>query len=120
MIPSEPPVAKGEEVPKQKKPQQPQETNAVSRKDVSQNNHFTKSDDKLNNNNNVDDDRLRIVTAEVLHPGGDYWRARNPIADQIFITDVTVNLQTVTIRECKTEKGFFKERDHKEQKSDIK
>jgi chromobox protein 8 len=30
--------------------------------------------------------------------------------DQVFITDVTVNLETVTIRECKTERGFFKSR----------
>ena len=49
-------------------------------------------------------------------PGTDYWLARNPVADQVFITDVTVNLKTVTIRECKTEKGFFRERDPK---SDI-
>lgn len=93
----------------------------MSRRDVSLNNHLVKSEDKINNNNNVENERLHIVATDVLsHPGGDYWRARNPVADQIFITDVTVNLQTVTIRECKTEKGFFKERDHKEQKSDIK
>lgn len=35
-------------------------------------------------------------------------KARN--TDQVFITDVTVNLETVTIRECKTERGFFRER----------
>lgn len=40
-----------------------------------------------------------------------YWIARAPVADQVFITDVTVNLQTVTIRECRTERGFFKPRD---------
>ncbi|KAK6638129.1 hypothetical protein RUM44_008554 [Polyplax serrata] len=118
--PAEPTVARGEEVPKQKRPQHPQETGTLSRKDLPMGNHCVKSDDKLNNNN-VDDEKLRIVTSDVLtHQGGDYWRNRNPVADQIFITDVTVNLQTVTIRECKTEKGFFKERDHKEQKSDIK
>ncbi|XP_071455163.1 polycomb group protein Pc-like isoform X2 [Hetaerina americana] len=43
-------------------------------------------------------------------PGCDYWHSRVPSADQIFITDVTVNLCTVTIRECKTKSGFFKER----------
>ncbi|GBP24482.1 Chromobox protein homolog 7 [Eumeta japonica] len=42
--------------------------------------------------------------------GAAYWMARSPVADQIFITDVTVNLQTVTIRECRTDKGFFKPR----------
>lgn len=45
--------------------------------------------------------------------GAAYWMARSPVADQIFITDVTVNLQTVTIRECRTEKGFFRSREHR-------
>ncbi|XP_067613244.1 polycomb group protein Pc [Eurosta solidaginis] len=35
------------------------------------------------------------------------------ISDKVVITDVTVNLETVTIRECKTERGFFRERDLK-------
>ncbi|CAH0555587.1 unnamed protein product [Brassicogethes aeneus] len=52
------------------------------------------------------------VPAAVTSPGSEYWIARNPVADQVFITDVTVNLKTVTIRECKTEKGFFKDRDN--------
>lgn len=43
-------------------------------------------------------------------PGMEYWHSRNPVADQVIITDVTVNLMTVTIRECKTEKGFFRDR----------
>lgn len=47
----------------------------------------------------------------VSSPSSEYWLTRNPVADQVFITDVTVNLKTVTIRECKTEKGFFKKRD---------
>ncbi|KAJ2952623.1 hypothetical protein O0L34_g6953 [Tuta absoluta] len=45
--------------------------------------------------------------------GASFWLARSPVADQIFITDVTVNLQTVTIRECRTEKGFFRSREHR-------
>lgn len=45
--------------------------------------------------------------------GAAFWMARSPVADQIFITDVTVNLQTVTIRECRTEKGFFRSREHR-------
>lgn len=64
-----------------------------------------------NNNNNIDE----VLTS----PGSEYWLARNPVADQVFITDVTVNLKTVTIRECKTEKGFFKERDDKTNHSDV-
>lgn len=35
------------------------------------------------------------------------------MSDKVVITDVTVNLETVTIRECKTERGFFRERDMK-------
>ncbi|CAH1100752.1 unnamed protein product [Psylliodes chrysocephalus] len=66
------------------------------------------------NNNNVSNDIPAIVS-----PGSEYWLARNPVADQVFITDVTVNLKTVTIRECKTEKGFFKDRDDKSHPSDI-
>nr|XP_023016262.1 polycomb group protein Pc [Leptinotarsa decemlineata] len=52
-------------------------------------------------------------------PGYAYWLARNPVADQVFITDVTVNHETVTIRECKTEKGFFKDRDDNNHPSDT-
>lgn len=48
-----------------------------------------------------------------LRRNGAYWMSRSPVADQIFITDVTVNLQTITIRECRTEKGFFKAREHR-------
>lgn len=39
------------------------------------------------------------------------WLPKNRNTDQVFITDVTVNLQTVTIRECKTGEGFFRERE---------
>ncbi|XP_013110678.2 polycomb group protein Pc [Stomoxys calcitrans] len=35
------------------------------------------------------------------------------ISNKVVITDVTVNFETVTIRECKTERGFFRERDLK-------
>ncbi|XP_055382579.1 polycomb group protein Pc-like [Condylostylus longicornis] len=45
------------------------------------------------------------------------WLPKCKFIDQVFITDVTVNLETVTIRECKTERGFFRERDLKN--SDI-
>lgn len=78
------------------------ETNSVSanlsNKPVTVNGH---------SNNHIGDDLSAVLTS----PSSDYWLARNPVADQVFITDVTVNLKTVTIRECKTEKGFFKERD---------
>lgn len=66
-------------------------------------------------NNNVGEE-VPVLTS----PGSEYWLSRNPVADQVFITDVTVNLKTVTIRECKTEKGFFKDReDNNSHSSDI-
>lgn len=71
-----------------------------------------------NNNNTSNVKQTEIPKSEIYapltSPSTDYWHARNPVADQVFITDVTVNLKTVTIRECKTEKGFFRERDPKE------
>lgn len=51
-----------------------------------------------------------LTTTVLTNPGPDYWRSLNPHADDIVITDVTVNLSTVTIRECRTGKGFFRER----------
>lgn len=80
-----------------------------------------------NNNNNMNTGNLdevdkpapTLIPQLLTSPSSDYWHARNPVADQVFITDVTVNLKTVTIRECKTEKGFFRNRDVPKQ-SDIK
>lgn len=79
------------------------------------------------NNNNINTGNLdevekppsTLLPQLLTSPSSEYWHARNPVADQVFITDVTVNLKTVTIRECKTEKGFFRNRDVPNQ-SDIK
>lgn len=38
------------------------------------------------------------------------WLPKSNVSDQIIITDVTVNKETVTIRECKMEAGFFQPR----------
>uniref|UniRef100_T1JG96 Chromo domain-containing protein n=1 Tax=Strigamia maritima TaxID=126957 RepID=T1JG96_STRMM len=43
-------------------------------------------------------------------PPSEYWHKQSPMVDQIFITDVTANLVTVTVRECKTRLGFFRDR----------
>lgn len=92
--------------------------------------HNNQVNNNNNNNNNGDGDNVGAVqggdavkTEQQLNhvltsPGSEYWLARNPVADQVFITDVTVNLKTVTIRECKTEKGFFREREDSK-RSDI-
>uniref|UniRef100_A0A2R5L4D8 Chromo domain-containing protein n=1 Tax=Ornithodoros turicata TaxID=34597 RepID=A0A2R5L4D8_9ACAR len=51
----------------------------------------------------------------------DFWQKQSPVVDQIFITDVTANLVTVTVRECRTQAGFFKDRgDEKPTHKDIK
>lgn len=52
-----------------------------------------------------------IETSNIISPPLEYWVKRNPVVDQIFITDVTSNLVTVTVRECNTDSGFFKSRD---------
>lgn len=38
------------------------------------------------------------------------WLPKCHVSDQVIITDVTVNKETVTIRECKMEAGFFQPR----------
>lgn len=38
------------------------------------------------------------------------WLPKCSVSDQVIITDVTVNKETVTIRECKMEAGFFQPR----------
>ncbi|KAH8364674.1 hypothetical protein KR084_009788 [Drosophila pseudotakahashii] len=49
-----------------------------------------------------------------------FWLpAKCNISNSVVITDVTVNLETVTIRECKTERGFFRERDMKGDSSPV-
>ncbi|XP_035234050.1 polycomb group protein Pc-like [Stegodyphus dumicola] len=40
----------------------------------------------------------------------DFWKKQNPLVDHVLITDVTTNLLTVTVRECDTSCGFFKDR----------
>lgn len=75
----------------------------------------SKNGGSKNNNNNAfmaDLNQPSDIRAQAVftNPGLEYWRKKNPLADKIFITDVTVDLNTVTIRECATEKGFFRER----------
>jgi len=43
-------------------------------------------------------------------PPPELWKKQNKMVDQILITDVTSNNTTITVRECKTYQGFFKER----------
>lgn len=65
----------------------------------------------INNNNTMK--KLPPVPVSPRAAPPRLWLPKARKHDQVFITDVTVNLETVTIRECKTERGFFRERDLK-------
>lgn len=43
-------------------------------------------------------------------PPPEFWQKQNRLVNQIMITDVTTNDMTITVRECRTPQGFFKER----------
>lgn len=70
-------------------------------------------DDEENNNNNVCPEKIsrKDVPMSPKTVAPRLWLPKSRNTDQVFITDVTVNLQTVTIRECKTGEGFFRERE---------
>jgi len=42
-------------------------------------------------------------------PPPEVWKKQTKLADQILITDVTSNNTTITVRECRTSQGFFKD-----------
>lgn len=73
---------------------------------VNEEEHEQKDIDASINNNNLN---KTIPTSPRSVPPR-LWLPKSHNTDQVFITDVTVNLETVTIRECKTERGFFRER----------
>lgn len=71
----------------------------------------TKTSSKENKFTNLmTNSNMKLLTSpKSAHPK--LWLPKaQSTSDQVFITDVTVNLETVTIRECKTERGFFKTR----------
>ena len=79
-------------------------------KDLTLNVETPASNGKNNIADNVANTKKVLTSPRSAHPK--LWLPTSqPSTDQVFITDVTVNLETVTIRECKTERGFFKARD---------
>ncbi|XP_076340180.1 uncharacterized protein LOC143240862 [Tachypleus tridentatus] len=50
----------------------------------------------------------------------EFWRIQNNLVDQIFITDVTSNLVTVTVRESRTRLGFFRDRNNEEKNIELR
>lgn len=93
MIPEKPAPVKAEE------PSTPEKAVSPETKTSCKENKFT----NLMTNSN-----MKLLTSpKSAHPR--LWLPKaQSTSDQVFITDVTVNLETVTIRECKTERGFFK------------
>lgn len=71
----------------------------------------TTKDIPVNNNNTIQTATPITYSPKSAQPR--LWLPKKRVTEQVFITDVTVNLETVTIRECKTERGFFRERDLK-------
>lgn len=73
-----------------------------------------------NGKNNIADNAANtkklLTSPRSAHPK--LWLPTSqPSTDHVFITDVTVNYETVTIRECKTDSGFFKPRDLEQRNS---
>lgn len=50
----------------------------------------------------------------------DFWQKQISAVDEVICTDVTVNLVTVTVRECKRQTGFFRDRGLKKARQDNK
>ena len=70
-------------------------------------------------NNNVITDNANMgvtpnhKTISRSSPPPEFWKKQNKLVDQIMITDVTANQMTITVRECKTVHGFFRDREMK-------
>lgn len=61
----------------------------------------------------VSNDKTEKEKTFSIGPPPEFWRKHNKIVDQIMVTDVTSNETTITVRECQTPFGFFKERTEK-------
>ena len=69
-----------------------------------------------NNVNTTDSNTTPMTTHKTISrssPPPEFWKKQNKLVDQIMITDVTANQMTITVRECKTVHGFFKDREMK-------
>ncbi|KAH9424176.1 Chromobox protein 8 [Dermatophagoides pteronyssinus] len=62
-----------------------------------------------NKTNNVKEQQVPKSNFSI-GPPPEFWRRQNKIVDHIMVTDVTENDCTITVRECRTPQGFFKER----------
>ncbi|XP_046808747.1 polycomb group protein Pc [Lucilia cuprina] len=106
---------------------QAESQNETENNNIHHNNNNNNNSNNNNNNqrqqhfdNNLENSPPKQKTQQPLTPLSPqalpprFWLpAKCNISDKVVITDVTVNFETVTIRECKTERGFFRERDMK-------
>lgn len=67
------------------------------------------NNNNLNNNDALNQSHQKTISRS--SPPPDFWKKQNKLVDQIMITDVTANHMTITVRECKTFHGFFKDRE---------
>ncbi|XP_013775834.1 chromobox protein homolog 2-like [Limulus polyphemus] len=68
------------------------------------------------NNNQVIAPNKPNIKCDPISSAPEFWHRQNSLVDQIFITDVTANLVTVTVRESRTRLGFFRDRSDEERK----
>lgn len=84
-------------------------------RDQVQNNRIENNSDNVNTSKitNVIKDEVKRIPQIPTSPRPApprLWLPKCSVSDQVIITDVTVNKETVTIRECKMEAGFFQPR----------
>lgn len=125
LSPATPASRPDQDIPVPTAPQPPKAVVIIDKVEAEPINNNTNQKSKENENNNsiskvvtaavVASDDQQIIRKPVHHqPATRIWLpSKCKLSDKVVITDVTVNLKTVTIRECKTEQGFFKERDLK-------
>ncbi|XP_015788024.1 chromobox protein homolog 7 [Tetranychus urticae] len=88
-----------------------QEFERTQRDASSKNDSVTEtSDNQLQSNEDLDVGSIHDRTLRVCPSPPEIWKNKNKLVDQILITDVFVNDMTITVKECKTDQGFFMDR----------
>jgi len=87
----------------------PRESNKVGRR-ITNTLHHDETKIPESNSSPVSLESAPILEIRTIltNPGHEYWRLKNPVIDQVSITDIQIDTNIITIRECPTEEGFFK------------
>jgi len=107
--------ANNNHIPSQKKVQPTASVNSTTGASEVNHEQVTNESAKtsIQNNNSINHSSLpspiHHKTIRRSSPPPLLWRKQTKLADQILITDVTSNNMTITVRECKTYQGFFKD-----------